>query len=362
MNSALCKYSGLTPFWLILFCCLFAEITRGQQYQVSGQLLTTYYDTQGKQIRQGSSKFEARVDNRNWEITVIPSDGGGDFDRISFDGTNMYVLHDLEKSITKSQKSGASVAPNLATGKVVEKEVPHDSFSDGVGQVWLAYASGGYFEKVKDNDLLEIPFFETKGLPVTVEQTVKRQAIWKMGEQRPKLPHGVSYLAEDGKSTNAEFSVSGFKKIDGFELPNNATFDIFYDPTSIGQPSKQILRIRHIVSAEQFSKLADNLLFPPAVPVVTAVFDLRFNNNVDRIPTVIYLTDQHFLTKVEVGNLPKDKKTILHGSLAGSTFKHAPSNEIPHKTTAKWLVVGFVGCSIIFLYLLRKESRKKTKK
>jgi hypothetical protein len=186
----------------------------GQQYQVTGKISVTEYHF-GQLTREHSSTFEAKVVSNSWEIATVPSEGTGDFQKISFDGTNMYVLHDLERSVADLRASGKPVANNLANGFVLQKEVPHDIFSEGAGQVWLAYASADFFSKHQHSEPLETPYYQGVPRITTLVQTRKRPALWQLSEYPLKLPNQVTYFFATNSFIEAIYTATKFVTLDG---------------------------------------------------------------------------------------------------------------------------------------------------
>jgi hypothetical protein len=312
------------------------------------------------QVQQHDAKFEVRVVKSNWEITVFRSDGEGDYDRISFDGTNMYVIHDIEKAVGKSRAAGLSVADNLALADVMERAVPRDPFSVGVGQLWLAYASSGYFKKMSEGEFSEIPYHETMSVPNTIGHSEKRQTYWEPSDNLVDPPRQVDYLGTDKKSTNAIYLATAFVKLDDLRLPKNATFEVYWDFASSGLPQKVVKQCSYSIVADKIQHFSGALTFPPKVAVLTRVFDHRFNNITDKVEVVRYSTDQRILSRVEVLNLPKDAKKAYQ--FAGSDVQSTHTALGTHGVPGRWLAVAFVGTNVLLLsvYLVTAKKQKRT--
>jgi len=285
-----------------------------QQYQVTGDIQTTYYDKQGNVATRISATFTARLSNQTWEI-IMPASPKGDYAQISFDGTNMYQLLDMEAGVAAMRARGSSVADNLANGFVARVEVPHDAFTEACGLVWLAFASGNYFEKHRQNELLEQPYYQREMRPPSrIFDSVKTPATWTMEN---KLPAHVVYYAEDG-TTNAEYDVSAFKPFSGHQLPSEATLDVYYDIAPYVKTSPEMIAANHHVFCEYriatktLAALQEPLMFPPRVPVLTDITDYRLRNQANPFRAVFYKTDQAFKTEAEVQKLPKNQKLELY--------------------------------------------------
>lgn len=341
-------------------CCVSDRMALGQRYQVYGHLSFTYYDTRGKQVEQGSDRFIVKVEDRAWDIKITPVGPDRDYRRISFDGTNMYILHDLQNAVATLKKKGKHVAANLATGFVVQKAVPCDFVADGIGEVWLTYASADYFKNLKEGVPVQIPFWQMPGHPVLPQQIVERRAFWSISKRGMSLPNYVAYLTKDGRSTNAEFSANSFGDFEGHHLPESANFKVFYEPGFAGFEPKYALRARYLVKAEQFHALSSNLSFPPSVPALTEIFDSRFSASPENVATIVYQTDGRFLTKSGVMTLPKDHKLLLHLDPTQSHFENVAAAPT-RPEIGKWLVGAFILFNIIFVVSYMRRLKKTTK-
>jgi len=332
---------------VVLRCCHANAVAQDRQFQVSGTMSETYYDMQGNPSPRNPYRFNARVSDRCWEITILPKDE--DFTTVTFDGTNLYFFQDQEKGVAQLKASGKPIAPNKGTGKVAQKEVPHDFFCRGTGKIWLAYASADYFSHATNGAQLEVPYWETMTVPLRFEQTVKRRTTWEAGDQEVMPPSKATYYEDNNTLKNADFYVNDFQTFNGLKLARQATFDIYYESITVPVKSANpLLRFRYVITAEKFAKLTEPLVFPPSIPVFTSVFDYRFDPLTDKLSTQIYQTDRRFLTKAEVAELPGNQK-INYGALPGSFVKHASTGSASHQGLAKWLALAFVVLNSIFL-------------
>ena len=78
---------------------------------------------------------------------------------------------------------------------------------------------------------------------------------------------------------------------------------------------------------------------------------------------IVYWTDNRFLTKDEVRQLPKDAKRNLNASPAYS-FQSKPSGNTINKTLAKWIFLAFICVNGIFLarYAVGNMGKNKQNK
>ena len=209
-------------FCFLLFVGLPWNASIGQQYQVEGTVSATAFEDNGKPRREpmDSQVFVLCVSNHTWEMTLKLTDKMAayyrkkasqtgrpfdmpDYERLTFDGTDLYCFSDYETAYGKySAMVRASGMPipagddNRAGAAVTGQEVPH--LVEGDSQVWLTYASSGYFKNLNTN-LLEVSwrwgFAEVAdhGGQLYPGKSVKRRAKWELQPEAPQLPRSVSY-------------------------------------------------------------------------------------------------------------------------------------------------------------------------
>lgn len=315
-------------FCILVFSCFAGGVSFGQQYQVEGKVSGTAFDLDGKPMPDAvpSHEFILCVSNCVWEMTLRLSDETAayyrkqasdtgrsfdmsDYDRLTFDGTNLYYFSDEETSFGKysaKMRAAGTLIPadkdNLATAAVVGQEVPH--FIEGDSHIWLAYASSCYFKNLTTN-LLEVTwrwgFVEIGGL-LGPSQSVKRRTSWLLQQDAPQLPKSVTYyLGDFGNLTNAQYAVHSYKTFQNLTLPVESTLDVYRVDSRVGLSTNMIRLIHYVVRAAAFKKLEKGFVFPPPVPVLTDVTDHRFNSPTDPAPRVPvpYMIRDRFLTKDE---------------------------------------------------------------
>jgi len=335
---------------------------RAQSYQVAGTVQATYYNSIGNPGYQPSWPFEIKVAVPGWQIkTSLTTDPTGDYEIVSFDGTNQYTLVDIEQSVEKLRQSGSPVGTNLANGYVTQWAVPHDPMCEPPGPVWLAYASAGYFGDDTNYGLVELPYWQMANALPDFKRKVMRHAKWTKTGEKPGLPFNVTFLSKVALLTNAVYLSREFTNFNGCRLPTSASLDIAYTPdnTNLG---KIILgpKVRYLVQAESFKTLDQPLSFPPAVTANALVLDYRFNNQTDRIPLLGYYTDKRFLTKDQVSRLPENDKIIARIE-SPAPIKHGSPGLAGNPATNKWLTAGFMVFNVVCLSVIFRGKLAKNK-
>ena len=159
-----------------------------------------------------------------------------DYDRLTFDGTNLYCFRDMETAYGKfsanMRAAGTPISPrndNRAVADVVGQEVPH-LYMDGDGPIWLTYASGCYFEKLTTN-VLEVTWrwgFTNLVGALGPNKSIRERAIWELQRPAPQLPKSVSYYRDGvGNVTNAQYVVYSYTNFQNLTLPVESSLDVY---------------------------------------------------------------------------------------------------------------------------------------
>jgi hypothetical protein len=325
-----CNKSSKPAGWIgLLFgVCLAWNAGFGQQYQVEGTVSATAFEENGKPQREPmeSRVFVLCVSNHTWEMTLkLSTDTAAyyrkkasqtgrpfdmsDYERLTFDGTDLYCFEDAETAIAKyAAKMRAAGMPipaendNRAEAAVTGLEVPH--YVEGDSEIWLTYASSAYFRNLTTNRA-EVAwrwgFPEVMGMLLPGE-SIKRHATWEFQPDTPQLPSSVTYyLGDTGNLTNAQYTVRAYTKFRDLMLSKESTLEVYRVHRSSPSSTNMILSIRYVVRATAFKPLETGFTFPPEVPVLTAVTDHRFNSPTDPAPetSVPYMIEGQFLTRDE---------------------------------------------------------------
>src|SRR6266487_4180518 len=118
---------------------------------------------------QAGEVIGSRTQNFNFSITVKDCKWflhfalanpftDADYSELSYDGTNLYRITVFESWLNEEKKAGKHVGPNAAEAMVIDGEVPRFSYTHHGSIVWLAYASGCYFAKVRNGIALPPAF------------------------------------------------------------------------------------------------------------------------------------------------------------------------------------------------------------
>jgi hypothetical protein len=346
--------------WLcVLLLCQAGGASFGQQFQAEGTVYFKAFDLNPP--LETSFNFDISVSNRVWDMTMTFSDATRayfrklssktgrpfdlqDYNRYSFDGTNLYVLMDCEAASGRAiVKHKAPAGSNLATGVAVGMEVPRiDLGMNGADcAAWLAYASSCYFQKATNN-LLEVPWIY--GFPHGTPDpgvSIQRHASWDLGRSAPYLPTSATYFLGDSRNfTNAQYTVHRYTTFQNQILPEESELDLYQGDLRNASSTKMVLAQRYIIKAASFKRLGDMPSFPPAVPVETQVIDWRFNSATDPLPNVPvpYPVNERFLSKEEAAQLPEYREFKLNQLAA-----NCPSAPLKPAAYAKALAVSGAG-------------------
>jgi hypothetical protein len=226
--------------------------------------------------------------------------------------------------------------------------------------------------------------------------SVKRHATLKLQKIPPELPESVSYLEgftelqhlvpslslgnsrpEDfGIFTNAHYAVQSYANFNGLVLPQESVLDV-YAPDPERSPSIKMDRsCRYIVIAKKFKMLEKGFICPPAVPVLTAVTDHRFNGSAADSAhngSASYTVRDRFLTKEEARNpdnyIGGDNAADFKLSLAAEKYcMQMLEQDIQGQASrdrnriAGFLIIGLAAASsAVFLTILIRKARNARK-
>ena len=154
-------------------------------------------------------------------------------------------------------RRGTGNAENVAVGIIGPQEVPHFPFAHQAGAIWLAYASGRYFDaaassRVQPAATLLVLF----GRNVQPNSFALQQAFWSRRPERPGALASAAYL-DDGIAglrggvpvkwpapldvgfTNAVFQALAYTNVGGLSLPTRATLSTF--TPQLGAPGPRVV-------------------------------------------------------------------------------------------------------------------------
>ena len=169
---------GRLPMALFYALILACAAHGGETFTAYGAIESRSYHINETLSSVENFNFEVAVSNCYWNIKLFPMIVTNNSYEAKSDGQNIYFIHNLSNSIKSLKKEGKEVADNIATGLVVKNQVPHDPFAEGIGPIWLAYASSCYF-KDRTNDDIEVMFSRSDDM-IFLDQVVLQKARWKL--------------------------------------------------------------------------------------------------------------------------------------------------------------------------------------
>lgn len=216
-----------------------------QAFQAQG-VLEQYNNSKLTQTYQ----FTMLAKGCRWLIHAAPNKDKVEFYVDSYDGENVYHYLKFPGTPAKNvaNSSGASVEINDVPNNVADYATP----------IWLAYGSGCYFDKVKNN--MVKPFFDWFE-PTASELNKLIVVELKRSEKPPFVP--VFIYAKD---FNRRYRVLNFTNFNGLMLPKEFVVECFTPYTEIATNPpvfsfhgvlKSIAPINEDVSAEDFRPKLD---------------------------------------------------------------------------------------------------------
>ncbi len=277
---------------LFVFLACQSGICLGQTFTAKGVIHSSFFNTDETLLRIEYYAFEVSVSNCFWEIKLNSATNNSY--AAKYDGENIYFIHNLSNAVEALRKDGKETGKNIATALVVKSKVPHDPFAEGIGTVWLAYASGCYFKNRTDSQIE--PMFSIADGVILQDQVIYQEATWRLN--RTLFTPTELTVFNDGKLLTyrrlakaepiryrppyengfviAQFKLSASKTIGAREFPTSAVFKIF--GTKPNAKSKTDLRLvsEHRISEAQISTETRIDGLPPHLPGETVVTDSRF--------------------------------------------------------------------------------------
>jgi len=359
----------------------------GPSFTVYGTIESKFYDTTAKPSHTIAYNYQVSVSNCLWVIQLHPisfwSAAPDAFPAATnsvcsakYDGTNIYLLHSFEKWAESKRNSGEKIGWNVANALVVRGEVPRDPFAEGIGAVWLSYASSCYFRGRTNHDIE--PMFSCTTSLITPEQIVHQRGAWRLIDMSyvPEFltvyndgtPLTFNSLASghepqkysspyDHGFTAAQYKVDQFTNFSGMQFPVSATFKSLA-PRANGTSTNDLrVVVEHKILANQFSSETGIDNAPPSVPGETSVTEHRFFGEVVAFS---YRTQGRLLTDSEVKDLPEYQIAKKVGWVTPRNF--TALNEQPAgKNKRGVLLVVFISLAGIILFFFQDWLRKSRK-
>jgi RNA polymerase sigma factor (sigma-70 family) len=321
--------------------------------------------------------FRIAVSNNLWfmRITDVQSNAVAGYFEIGYDGRRTYYV-DYQEAWAKAAAllRGTGQPDNVAVGLIGPQEVPHFPFAPQAGAIWLAYASGRYFDAATSSRLQPAAtLFVLYGRNVQPNSFALQETLWSRQERRPGVPASAVYFDDgiaglrggvpvkwpsplDAGFTNAVYSTLEFTNVGGLALPARATLDTF--SPELGGPMPQVVqRCRFEIAA---TNLTTEFLhagsFKPLLPGKTTFRDMRFSTPGNDIHVNYDVTDGQWLEDDEVKRLPEYAVALRQASRAASaSSRHAHRLSRP----VAWAVLALLAAlPVVFLFKRRRSGRK----
>ena len=120
---------------------------RNSVFSAQGMCRFTAFNSTGTETTD--YPFTVAVSNSLWfmRITDVRSNAVAGYFEIGCDGQRTYYV-DYQEAWAQAAalRRGTGNAENVAVGIIGPQEVPHFPFAHQAGAIWLAYASGRYFD------------------------------------------------------------------------------------------------------------------------------------------------------------------------------------------------------------------------
>jgi hypothetical protein len=313
---------------------------QAQRYEVEGHV--TYWNFQNsrdRSSREPDVHFRLSVDGRRWFVhTTTDSKELYDYVEAAYDESWLYCVRNMMTAVRKNRNETGSAGANVATASIGRGEILHDPFAPTISPIWLAFASGAYFDRTTNGmaepaiDYSAENFYSTRD-PFRQMLRLTRHASF------PKLPEEVTYFDDgfehfrgslqrrpppyDAGFTNAIYQVLRWTNVGELALPAMSRLDIFAPKDAVHAPKHPgktntvlILQQRYLMSLTASRQNLTTAVFRPTLPGVTAVCDARFYDEVPVLQS--YFASKDWLSAEAVTNSPGFK------ALARATARQAP--------------------------------------
>ena len=321
--------------------------------------------------------FMIAVSNNLWfmRITDVRSNAVAGYFEIGCDGQRTYYL-DYQESWAKAAalRRGTGQADNVAVGIIGPQEVPHFPLAPQAGAIWLAYASGRYFDAATSSRLQPAAILLVLyGRNVQPNSFALQQTLWSRRERRPGIPTSAVYFDDgiaglrgkapvkwppplDAGFTNAVYSALDFTNVDGLSLPMRAMLDTF--APELGDPGPRVVRrcSYEIVATNLTTEFLHAGSFKPELPGKTYMNDMRFSTPGNDLLVNYYVSDGKWLGDAEVKQLPEFAVAVRQASRAGSASSR-PGNRLSRPVL--WAVFAVLATLPVVAFFKRRRSDRR---
>ena len=317
--------------------------------------------------------FTIAVSNNLWfmRITDVRSNTVAGYFEIGCDGQRTYYV-DYQDAWAKAAalQQGTGLAENVAVGIIGPQEVPHFPFAPQAGAIWLAYASGRYFDAAPSSRLQPAAtLFVLYGRNVQPNSFALQPTLWSRRERHPGVPESAVYFDDgiaglrggvpvkwppplDAGFTNAVYSALDFTNVDGLSLPMRATLDTF--SPQLGDPGPRVVqRCRYeIVTTNLTTEFLHAGSFKPELPGKTYMNDMRFSTPGNDLHVNYYVSDGQWLTDTEVKQLPEYVVAAARASQTSAAFSR-PANRLSRPLV--WAVFALLAALPVAVFFKQRR-------
>jgi RNA polymerase sigma factor (sigma-70 family) len=341
-------------------------------FSAQGLCRFTAFNSAGTEVTD--YPFTVTVSNGLWfmRITDVRSNTVAGYFEIGCDGQRTYYV-DYQEAWAQAAalRRGTGNAENVAVGIIGPQEVPHFPFAHQAGAIWLAYASGRYFDAVTGPRLQPAAtLFVLFGRNVQPNSFALQQAFWSRRQERPGALASAVYLDDgiaglrggaavkwpaplDAGFTNAVYQALEYTNVGALSLPTRATLTTF--APQLGDPGPRVVPkfAYEIVATNLTTSLLHTGGFRPQLPGKTFVNDMRFSTPHNDLHVNYYANDERWLTDAEVKQLPEYAvATAQAGQMR--TASSRPGAKLPRLVV--WLVLGVLAAFPIALFFKQKRG------
>lgn len=291
-RSATAKWIPLCAYPLFL-CALAA---RGVDFCVQGSANMYLYMASGTTQAQSTVWFTAQLRACRWFIRCQRDEelGTGDYAEASCDGTNVYYLSCISNAVAVTRAAGERTAPNIANAVAYKGEVIHHRTADELSPIWLACASGCFFQSRTTDSVEPGMVFDGFGKQYGPPEHGRLRAEWTFTDRTCAFPAQVVYFGDgtlqarrgagklaklpmpyDAGCTSAIYTVDVLTNVGGVTVPVRSSLKIY---TAKPKPvSAQDLRlfVEYVINLTNWEQATSMVVFQPHIPGPTVINDRR---------------------------------------------------------------------------------------
>jgi hypothetical protein len=343
----------------VLFTCCEAS-ARVEGYRIIGTIKNV--TPSGKVSTQ--NRFDAQIGRCKWIIrTYLSPDTGISYVEDAFDGRIVYSYIQFTNQTSPSANTSAAI--------IEENNVPHEK-TDFSTSIWLAYASGCYFNEIKDNKVKLFFDFNDSTLRLN-NQSVK--VAWERSKLPPFVPVYVNFY-DDGfvysrrNNTSSSFQrkppydkgfitykylVTTFTNISGITIPAGFQLESYVTKPD-GKTSEDIkLLFTQFGSVEKIIINPEEQDFAPKIDSATYVEDRRFASAKPAAQQIFYLnTSGKWLPTSSKSVMDVYKKALGDASISASSITSNNAKII----RIIILVVFLLPLSFLMFLAIKKRNSK----